>query len=78
VLATWPLFIFFYASIFTAPAALYVAIRYWNAPSSLVPRRKWRQMSAILIALAELLLIAAIIVAAVIGFKAAAGRSAVL
>ena len=76
-LATWPLFIFFYVSIFTAPVALYVAIRHWNAPSSLVPRRKWRQITAILIALAELLLMAAVIVAAIIGFKAAARRSAI-
>ena len=73
-LAVWPLFIFVYATIFTAPAALYVAVRYWNAPSSLVPRNKWRQIAAILIALAELLLIGVIIVAAVIGFKAAATR----
>ena len=73
-LATWPLFIFIYASIFTAPAALYVAIRYWSAPSSLVPRNKWRQTTAILVALTELLLIAAVIVAAVIGFKTAAAR----
>ncbi len=73
-LATWPVFIFFYVTVFTAPAALYVAIRYWNAPSSLIPRNKWRQITAILVALAELILIAAIIVAAVIGFKAAMAR----
>jgi hypothetical protein len=71
ILATWPLFIFFYVSVFTAPAALYVAIRYWNAPSSLVPRSKWRQIAAILIALAQLLLIAAAIVAIVMSFNAA-------
>ena len=54
-LATWP--------VFTAPAALYVAIRYWKAPSSLIPRNKWRLVAAILLALAQLLLIAALIVA---------------
>lgn len=37
-LATWPLLIFYF-TLFTAPAALYVAIRYWNAPTSLLPRR---------------------------------------
>jgi len=75
-LATWPLFIFFYVSVFTAPAAIYVAIRYWKAPSSLIPRRKWRSVTAILIALAQLLLIAAGIVALVLAVNAAARRKA--
>ena len=75
-LATWPLFIFFYASVFTAPAALYVAIRYWNAPSSLVPRKRWRQIAAILIAGAQLFLFAAAIVALVIGLKGAIRKTA--
>ncbi len=75
-LATWPVFIFFYACVFTAPAALYVAVRYWKAPSSLVPRNKWRFVAAILIALTQLGLMAAGIIALVIALSAAAkGRA---
>ena len=70
-LATWPLIVFLYVSVFTAPVALYVAIRYWKAPGSLIPRNKWRFVAAILIALAQLALIAALIVAVVVAVKTA-------
>jgi hypothetical protein len=64
MLAAWPLlFIFTYLGIFTAPAALYVAIRYWKAPSSIVPRNKWRFVVAIVVALAQLGVIVAGIIA---------------
>ena len=46
-LAVWPAF-------FTAPAALYFVIRYWRAPSSVVPRTRIRYYLAALFALAEL------------------------
>ena len=36
-LAIVPLLIFYF-TIFTAPAALFIAIRYWNAPPSIVGR----------------------------------------
>ena len=39
----------------TGPAAMFVSIRYWNAPSSLVPRNKWRFIVAIVLALAQLI-----------------------
>ncbi len=48
-LAVYPLLIWF-ATIMTAPIALYVAIRYWRAPSSLVPRTKTRFVIAIALA----------------------------
>ena len=41
-------------TLITAPAAIYVALRYWNAPMSLVPRTKIRFILAILFAGAEL------------------------
>ena len=34
--------LFFYLTIMTAPAALFICIRYWNAETSLVRRSKWR------------------------------------
>jgi hypothetical protein len=40
--------------IITAPMALYVAIRYWNSPSSVVPRSRWRFVVAILLALLQI------------------------
>lgn len=46
-LAIWP-------ALFAAPAALYFVIRYWRAPSSLVPRTRVRYYLAALFALAEL------------------------
>jgi hypothetical protein len=37
-------------------AAIFISIRYWKRPGSLIPRWKWRFVLAILIALAELAL----------------------
>jgi hypothetical protein len=47
IILVWP-------TIIGAPIALYIAIRYWNAPSSVVPRTKWRAVLAIIIALTEI------------------------
>lgn len=48
-LAVWPLLIFYF-TVVTAPMALYVAVRYWNAPRSVVHRTKVRYVLAILLA----------------------------
>jgi hypothetical protein len=53
-LMVWP-------ALFTAPAALYFVIRYWRAPSSLVPRTRIRYYLAALFALAELAFVGFII-----------------
>ena len=42
--------IFFWFTVFTAPAAIFVALRYWKAPSSLLQRSKIRFVVALLIA----------------------------
>jgi len=52
-LAAYPLLIFYF-TIITAPAALFVAIRHWNSPSSIIPRTKIRFVLAIITALMEL------------------------
>jgi len=44
----------FWVTLVTAPIALYIAIRYWHAPVSAVPRGKWRYVTAIVIAGVEL------------------------
>lgn len=45
----------FYFTLFTAPAAIYIALRHWKDEVSIVPRHaKLRYVLAILIALAEL------------------------
>ena len=51
-LAVYPLVLFFFwfFTIITAPIAIIVSIRYWNAPSSLLPRTKARFIIAILLA----------------------------
>ena len=52
-LSLLPLLIF-YLTLFTAPAALYVAIRYWNAPRSIVHRTRIRYIFAIILALLQI------------------------
>ena len=42
--------------VITSPMAMYVAIRYWNAPGSLIPRTKARFIAALLLALVPLAL----------------------
>lgn len=46
-LLVWP-------TIFTAPMSLYTVIRYWRAPSSLLPRTKVRFVIAALVAVAQI------------------------
>ena len=52
-LAIYPLLIFYFTLV-TAPAALFVAIRYWNAPRSIVPRTRFRYVVAIALALLQM------------------------
>lgn len=52
-LATLPLLIFYF-TIVTAPIALYLVIRYWNAPLSIVHRTKLRLVLAALLATAQI------------------------
>ena len=60
-LAIWPLIIIYF-TVITAPMTLFVAIRYWNAPGSIVRRHKIRFVIAIIIALAEIALWALVII----------------
>jgi len=46
---------FFYLTIITAPVALFLSIRYWNAPMGIVRRTKIRFVAAIIIAVLEIL-----------------------
>ena len=62
-LSTWPVLLFFYPCLLTAPLALFVAIRHWNRPSSLIPRSKWRMLVAVILSAGELALLAALVVA---------------
>jgi hypothetical protein len=48
-LAILPLIVFYF-TIVTAPIVLYIAIRYWNAPLSIVHRTKIRFFAAIILA----------------------------
>ena len=53
-LAVYPLLIFYF-TVVTAPLSLLIAIRFWNAPRSIVHRTKIRFMLAIMIASLELI-----------------------
>ena len=46
--------VFWFFTLVTAPATLFVVIRYWRAPSSLVPRTKARFVIAGVVALLQL------------------------
>jgi hypothetical protein len=52
-LAIYPILIFYF-TIITAPMALFVAIRYWTSPPSLVHRSKIRFVVAIIFALLQI------------------------
>jgi hypothetical protein len=67
--ATWPALLFFYPSLLGSPVAIYLAVRYWKTPSSLIPRNKWRFVLALVIALSELCLLAAIVVTLFFAFR---------
>jgi len=44
-----------YFTLLTAPVALYLALRYWNTPRSILHRTKWRFVCAIIFATLELI-----------------------
>lgn len=68
-LATWPMLLFLYPSMLTSPVVLYLVIRHWKSPSSLIPRNRWRFVLALMIALCELCLLALLILAVVIATR---------
>jgi hypothetical protein len=72
-LATWPVLLF-WPALFGAPAALFIVVRRWRAPGSIVPRTRVRYYLAALLAVAELIGIVVLIVLATVGFRA--GRTA--
>jgi len=53
-LSILPLLIF-YLTFITAPISLYVAIRYWKAPTSILHRGKWRMLLAIIFASTQII-----------------------
>jgi len=53
MVAVVPLLLWPFTAI-SAPIALFVALRYWNRPLSLVRRWRWRSVLAALVALCEI------------------------
>jgi hypothetical protein len=53
-LAIYPL-LFPFITLFTAPAALFVAVRYWKSPRSLVFKSRWRTIVGIIAAILQIL-----------------------
>jgi hypothetical protein len=64
-LATWPV-LTFWGPLIAAPICIFVTIRYWKKPSSLLRSSKWRFVVAGVLALAELSLIVVLIGAVVV------------
>ncbi len=52
-LAFWPM-LFVFPTLVTAPAALFVSLRYWEAPGSLLPRSRFRFVLAAGVALLQM------------------------
>lgn len=48
-LAFWPM-LFIFPTLFTAPAAIFVALRYWKRPLSILPRSRFRYLLSLLLA----------------------------
>lgn len=48
-LAIFPIFLFVWPTIITAPISLFIAIRYWRSPLSIIPRTKIRFILAVLL-----------------------------
>lgn len=46
---------FVFPTLLTAPSAIYVALRYWKRPSSILPRSHWRNILAVVLAGAQVL-----------------------
>lgn len=46
---------FIFPTILTAPAVLFITLRYWKAPASLIPRTKIRFITAFFLAGCQLL-----------------------
>lgn len=51
----WALLIFWVFTIITAPMALFLAIRHWNTPSSIIPRSKLRLVLTIIFSIIQIL-----------------------
>ena len=63
--ATFPFLLLFWPSLVGAPLAIYVSIRYWKAPTSILPRTKIRFVLAIVLAVAQLALVGFLVYAVV-------------
>lgn len=62
-----PLLLFWPLTILTAPVSFFLAIRFWNAPSSIVPRTKIRLILAILLSIVQMGIWAMIILSIIAG-----------
>jgi hypothetical protein len=55
-LSTWPILLFFYPTMVTAPAALVCSMVYWKRPSSIVRRHpKFRLVLAMILSVAQII-----------------------
>jgi hypothetical protein len=60
--AVAPVLIWF-VTIITAPLSIYMTVRHWKTPISILPRRKWRFILAFIIAVIQILLWSALLFA---------------
>ena len=69
-LSTWPA-LFMYPTLISAPTTLFLTFRYWKAPSSIIPRNKWRFIVAAILASLQIALIVLGVVAVIIALQKA-------
>jgi hypothetical protein len=61
-----------YFTFLTGPMAIFLSVRHWKSPSSLIPRTKWRFIVAILLGLLHIAAVVGLVMAVV--FASRAGR----
>jgi hypothetical protein len=54
-LAIIPMLLFVWPSILTAPIVVFLVVRYWKAPTSIIPRTKMRLIAALVIAVFQII-----------------------
>lgn len=53
-LVFWPLFFLVVFTLFTAPASVYVVLRYWKSAGSILPRSRFRYLLALFLAVGQI------------------------
>jgi hypothetical protein len=71
-----PPFLMIYLMFITGPMAVFLPLRHWRTPSSLIPRAKWRFIAGALLGLLQIAALVAFIMVIIAGLKRSPVRGA--